>query len=43
MEIEIDENKDYRSDLIFCNIKCHYEFTDRDSEIRKKLGWSALK
>ncbi len=43
IEIEVDERSGYRSGLIFCSTKCHYEFTDRDSKMRKKLNWDDLK
>ncbi len=32
-----------RSDLMFCSVKCHCEFMNRDSDMRKKLGWNQLK
>ncbi len=36
-------NRIYRSDLVFCSTKCRYEFMDKNSKLRKELGWNSLK
>jgi len=41
-EIEL-KDRNYRSDLMFCSIKCNNEFMNRDSKLRKKLGWEQLR
>lgn len=40
---EIEYNKLYRPDLVFCTVKCREEFMSRDSNLRKNMGWEELK